>query len=79
MTKTFTVNKNGKIEFTKDELKKLLDEVYMEGRNSTTYTYTTPWVSPYVWTSTSTSGTISGSSTNSSSITLTNNAEKSIK
>lgn len=31
MIKVFTTNKNGKIELTKDELKKLLDEAYWEG------------------------------------------------
>lgn len=29
--KIFIPNSNGKIEFTKDELEKLLDEVYQEG------------------------------------------------
>jgi len=31
MIKVFTTNKDGKIELTKDELKKLLDEAYWEG------------------------------------------------
>ncbi len=30
-TKVFTVNKNNKIEFTEEELQKLLDEVYYDG------------------------------------------------
>ena len=51
MIKVFTTNKDGKIELTKDELKKLLDEAYWEGyrANSTTYTYQTPNWSPYQW------------------------------
>ena len=51
MIKVFTTNKDGKIELTKDELKKLLDEAYWEGyrANSTIYTYQTPNWSPYQW------------------------------
>ena len=51
--KIFTVNKNNKIELTKEELKEMLDEAYWEGfKNNlggTTYTYTTPnWTgTPY--------------------------------
>lgn len=47
MTKTFKINKNGKIEFTKKELEKLLDEIWRDGYNSNN-TYT--WSSPYWWT-----------------------------
>ena len=56
MIKVFTTNKNGKIELTKDELKKLLDEAYWEGykANSTIYTYQTPNWSPYQWSVTTT-------------------------
>lgn len=44
MIKVFTVNKNNKIEMTKEELQKLLDEAYWDGyrANSGTWTYTTP-------------------------------------
>lgn len=51
--KVFTKNKDGKIEFAEDELKKLLDEVYWEGYNDHPHTWTwqTPSWSPYVWTS----------------------------
>ena len=54
MTKTFTVNKNKKIEFTRDELKELLDEVYKAGYNDgyySTFTWTSlnpKWYSPYI-------------------------------
>ena len=56
MIKVFTVNKDGKIEITKEELKALLDEAYWEGyhSNTTTYTYT----SPYTWTVSSSSDTL---------------------
>lgn len=55
ITKTFIKNKDGKIEFTERELKKLLDEVYengyQEGKGKSTFVYTTPnwwtWNKPY--------------------------------
>ena len=57
MIKVFTLNANKKIELTKEELEKLLDEAYWEGyRNRNTYwTYTTPNYSPYITTCTNTS------------------------
>lgn len=65
MTKTFKKNKDGKIEFTVDELKKLLDDAYWEGyHDNDTWVYNTPgtsknwWSSPYVWTSTTTDITL---------------------
>lgn len=44
MIKKFTLNDNNKIEMTKEELKKLLDEIYWEGyrANSDPWIYTTP-------------------------------------
>ena len=39
--RVFSTNEKGKIEFTKDELEKLLNEVYYEGRNDYV-TITTP-------------------------------------
>ena len=51
MIKVFTTNKDGKIELTKDELKKLLDEAYWEGyRANNVWAYQTPNWSPYQWT-----------------------------
>lgn len=44
MTKTFKLNENGKIEFTKEELDKLLDEVWNDGYYSNN-NYV--WESPY--------------------------------
>lgn len=47
MVKVFTTNSNGKIEFTKDELEKLLNEVWQDGRNSaSSYWLTSPTVKP---------------------------------
>ena len=67
MVKVFTPNKDGKIEFTKDELEKLLNEVWYDGRNSATYTWTSPYLStittPYYATGTTTA-TITGTNTN---------------
>ena len=58
--KVFTKNKDGKIEFTEDELKKLLDEVYSEGYNDHTWT----WQPPYVWRSGVNDITVSSSGVN---------------
>ena len=48
MYKVFKLNKDNKIEFTKNELKSLLDEVYREGGkdNSDKYYH---WIPPYDW------------------------------
>ena len=46
--KVFNLNKEGKIEFTKEELEKLLNETYEDGYHegkSHTYTWTTPYYS----------------------------------
>ncbi len=46
ITKTFTKNEKGKIEFTERELKELLDEMYQygyhEGKGHKTFIYTSP-------------------------------------
>ena len=43
MIKVFTLNKNNKIELTKEELESLLNESYWEGYNKTNcWTYTSP-------------------------------------
>lgn len=74
MTKTFKKNKDGKIEFTVDELKELLDEAYWEGyHNNDTWVYNTPGTGrtwwPYIWTSTtSTDVTLNSSNDNNSHI-----------
>ena len=50
-SRVFSPNERGKIEFTKEELQKLLNEVYNEGKvDSYTMSYgstTTPGVMPY--------------------------------
>lgn len=54
--RVFTLNKNNKIELTEDELKKLLDESYQDGRNDArTATISTPSY-PYWYYSTTTTG-----------------------
>lgn len=46
MVKVFTTNSDGKIEFTKEELEKVLNEVWQDGRNSCYW-----WSSPTTITS----------------------------
>ena len=52
MIKVFTVNGNGKIEFTKEELEKLLNDTYAEGQRNcncgSNITWTNPSVTPYL-------------------------------
>lgn len=43
MVKVFTTNSNGKIEFTKEELEKLLNEVWQDGYDSNKSLW---WTSP---------------------------------
>lgn len=48
MVKVFTTNSDGKIEFTKDELEKVLNEVWQDGYNShTSYWWSSPTITPY--------------------------------
>lgn len=48
MIKIFTLNSNGKIEITEEELRKLLDDSYWEGYrdSSKSYTYISPNTNP---------------------------------
>ena len=52
MIKVFTVNGNGKIEFTKAELEKLLNDTYAEGQRNCNcgshITWTSPYITPYI-------------------------------
>lgn len=49
MIKVFTKNENGKIEFTKEELEKLLNEVWYDGKNNGNYYWASPgWTSPTI-------------------------------
>lgn len=75
MVKIFTPNKNGKIEFTKDELEKLLNEAWYDGKNSNNNYF---WTSPSPWYTTtciplSTSSTASQSGV---SVTLNDRSEQ---
>ena len=68
MIKVFTLNKNNKIELTKQELENLLNESFWEGynrKNNYYWTYTTPYT-------TSTSSNISGITINTSTEALKN-------
>ena len=47
MIKVFTVNENGKIEFTKAELEKLLNDTYAEGQKNCNCGSGITWTSPY--------------------------------
>jgi len=84
MIKVFTLNKNNKIELTKEELQKLLDEAYWDGRShSSTWTYTTPsWnYRDYITcnstsTSNSTSNTIQTTGLNSNEVVISAPEEK---
>ena len=72
MIKVFTLNKNGKIELTKQELKQLLNESYWEGYTKKSYwTYTSPYfTTSSTATDASNSYTIDGNSINTNSITI---------
>lgn len=74
MKKTFKFNQNGKIEFTKEELKELLDEIYNAGYNDNTWTYTTPFIWKYEFTGTPSyyTYTTTTASANSSEFTTNN-------
>lgn len=57
MVKVFTPNKDGKIEFTKDELEKLLNEVWWDGRSHNVYSWTSPSWYPTWYTTTASTKT----------------------
>lgn len=58
IVKVFQKNKNGKIEFTKEELETLLNEVYWDGyRANSTWTWTTPSYPIYATTNSKTNTT----------------------
>ena len=73
--KVFTPNERGKIEFTREELEKLLNDTYAEGQRNCNcgshITWTNPYITPYV--STTTSAVTNGAPA-TTTITL-NNAE----
>ena len=48
MIKVFETNNNGKIEFTRKDLEKLLNEVYNDGYNKGKESRSWTWTSPYL-------------------------------
>ncbi len=77
MSKVFKLNKDGKVEFTTEELKKLLDEVYNkgyeEGKNENW-----SWTSPYHWPSwVYTGDSITTTNANSNTLTIDSSGLKS--
>ena len=70
--RVFTLNSNGKIELTKEELQQMLDESYHDGCNSVTITtpsYPYNPCSPFYYGTT----TASDSTTNVATVNTTNN------
>lgn len=49
LIKVFTKNKDGKIELTEEELRKVLDEAYWEGYRNKPLSDTITWTSPQWW------------------------------
>ena len=72
--RVFTLNSNGKIELTKEELQQMLDESYHDGCNSVTITTPSypynPCNSPFYYGTTSTE---SDSTTNVATVNTINN------
>lgn len=76
MTRTFTKNKKGLIEFTETELKKLLDEVYNSGYyagKGSSVIWTSPYYTYYCNSFDSNSGTVTLTTPSSTSdVTISN-------
>ena len=71
--RVFTLNSNGKIELTKEELQQMLDESYRDGCNSVTITtpsYPYNPCSPFYYGTTSTE---SDSTANAATVNVANN------
>ena len=71
--RVFTLNSNGKIELTKEELQQMLDESYCDGCNSVTITTPSHPYNPYSPFYCGTTSTGSDSTANSVTVTATNN------
>ena len=71
--RVFTLNSNGKIELTKEELQQMLDESYCDGCNSVTITTPSYPYNPYSPFYCGTTSTGSDSTANSVTVTATNN------
>ena len=76
--KVFTPNERGKIEFTREELEKLLNDTYAEGQRNCNcgshITWTNPYITPYVSTTTSEATTSNVSTPKVHTITTSLNA-----
>ena len=76
--KVFYPNREGKIEFTRQELEKLLDEVYREGQKdcncSKSWTWTTPYYNGSLTSNSATSATISAPDLSTATYTTGNTA-----
>ena len=68
--RVFTLNSNGKIELTKEELQQMLDESYHDGCNSVTITTPSYPYSPFYY---GTISTESDSTTNVATVNVKNN------
>ena len=66
--KVFYPNREGKIEFTRQELEKLLDEVYREGQKDCNCSKSWTWTTPYY------NGSLTGNSATNATITTDNTA-----
>lgn len=71
--RVFTLNSNGKIELTKEELQQMLDESYRDGCNSVTITTPSHPYNPYSPFYYGTTSTESNSTTNVETVAVTNN------
>ena len=71
--RVFTLNSNGKIELTKEELQQMLDESYRDGCNAVTITTPSHPYNPYSPFYYGTISTESNSTTNVAAVTATNN------
>ena len=71
--RVFTLNSNGKIELSKEELQQMLDESYRDGCNSVTITTPSHPYNPYSPFCYGTTSTESNSTTNVAAVTATNN------
>ena len=71
--RVFTLNSNGKIELTKEELQQMLDESYRDGCNSVTITTPSYPYNPYSPVYYGTTSTESDSTTNVATVNVKNN------
>lgn len=78
MIKVFEINNKGKIEFTREELEKLLNDTYAEGQRNcncgSNITWTNPYIAPYVSTTNSEATTSNVSAPKVHTITTALNA-----